>query len=115
MFNRELIKKLRLNAGLSQTYLANKLGITQGTYRGYEEGLISIERLMDIAQFYNVPISSFFEGDSAQDTELCRVSRQPEQPEVKKPDAPLCTVSITINVSTDKDKAKVSEILQMLK
>lgn len=114
MFNRELIKKLRLNAGLSQTYLANKLGITQGTYRGYEEGLISIsiERLMDIAQFYNVPISSFFEGES--EAEHCRDSRQPEQPEVKKPDAPLCTVSITINVSTDNDKAKVSEILQLL-
>lgn len=30
------------------------------------------------------------------------------------PDAPLCTVSITINVNTDKDKRKVGQILQLL-
>lgn len=30
------------------------------------------------------------------------------------PDAPLCTVSITINVNTDSDKRKVGQILQLL-
>lgn len=146
------IKELRLSKMYTQTQMANNLGISQSTYRQYEEGLVavSIDRLIDIANFYNLPISAFFEDEergsgsdgrpTGQKTE--RISPEtagtvqeeapterisPEIPGTVQeeartgqktgqtsPDAPLCTVSITINVNTDKDKRKVGQILQLL-
>lgn len=136
----------------SQTYVAQQLGVSQGTYRQYEEGTIavSIDRLIDIANFYNVPISSFFDDESGVPGSDERTTGQktgqispetagtvqeeaptertsPDAPGTVQeeartwqktgqtsPDAPLCTVSITINVNTDKDKRKVGQILQLL-
>ena len=119
----------------SQTYVAQQLGVSQGTYRQYEEGTIavSIDRLIDIANFYNLPISAFFEdeerpgGSDGRPTGQKTGQISPEtagtvQEEARtgqktgqtSPDAPLCTVSITINVNTDKDKRKVGQILQLL-
>lgn len=136
----------------SQTYVAQHLGVSQGTYRQYEEGTIavSIDRLIDIANFYNLPISAFFEdeergsGSDGRPTGQKTEQISPEvpgtvqeeapteriSPEIPgtvqeeartgqkagqiSPDAPLCTVSITINVNTDKDKRKVGQILQLL-
>ena len=61
-FKLGLIKDLRLRNQYTQTYLANQLGISQGTYRQYEEGTVavSIDRLMDIAQgLFRLSIRTF--------------------------------------------------------
>ena len=49
------LRDLREDAELSQTELAEKLGIAQTTYSGYERGfrVMSLETLCRIAEFYH--------------------------------------------------------------
>lgn len=58
------IKQRRSVVGMSQTELANHLGITFQQVQKYENGFnrVSASRLYEIAELLDVPLSSFFEG-----------------------------------------------------
>lgn len=58
------IKQRRTTVGMSQTVLANKLGITFQQVQKYEKGAnrVGSSRLYEISEILNVPIQSFFEG-----------------------------------------------------
>lgn len=59
----ETIKALRLNAGLSQVELAEKLCVTQATVSQWESGRIlpSTEKLPKIAEILGCNIADLFE------------------------------------------------------
>ena len=54
----------RLSRGLSQTALANQLGVTFQQVQKYEKGVnrVGAGRLTKIAEVLGVPVSSFFSG-----------------------------------------------------
>jgi transcriptional regulator with XRE-family HTH domain len=56
------IRLLRLERGLSQTALANRLGVTFQQVQKYEKGTnrVGAGRLSRIAYFLGVPVSAFF-------------------------------------------------------
>jgi transcriptional regulator with XRE-family HTH domain len=58
------IRLFRLNAGLSQTELADQIGVTFQQVQKYEKGVnrVGAGRLTQIAAALNVPITAFFEG-----------------------------------------------------
>lgn len=58
------IKKRRTVVGMSQTELANRLGITFQQVQKYEKGAnrVGSSRLYEISEILGVPIQSFFEG-----------------------------------------------------
>jgi transcriptional regulator with XRE-family HTH domain len=58
------VRTLRMERGLSQTALADALGITFQQVQKYEKGVnrISSGRLLRIAEFLKVPIAFFFEA-----------------------------------------------------
>jgi transcriptional regulator with XRE-family HTH domain len=63
------IRAARLAQGLSQSDLAEKLGITFQQVQKYEKGTnrVGAGRLFQVASIFDLPISSFFEptGESA--------------------------------------------------
>jgi len=63
----ESIRAHRLIAGMSQTDLANKLGVSFQQVQKYEKGVnrVGAGRLPQIAEIFNVPISALF-SDHAQ-------------------------------------------------
>jgi transcriptional regulator with XRE-family HTH domain len=65
------IKIQRLQSGLSQTTLAEKLGITFQQVQKYEKGVnrVGAGRLTKIAEVLGVPVSSFFGADDAKTPE----------------------------------------------
>jgi transcriptional regulator with XRE-family HTH domain len=58
----ESIRAHRLIAGMSQTDLANKLGVSFQQVQKYEKGVnrVGAGRLPQIAEIFNVPISALF-------------------------------------------------------
>lgn len=60
----ENIKARRTMVGISQTELANHLGITFQQVQKYEKGSnrVGSSRLYEIAQILDTPLSSFFDG-----------------------------------------------------
>jgi transcriptional regulator with XRE-family HTH domain len=68
------IRIQRLAAGLSQSELADRIGVTFQQVQKYEKGAnrVGAGRLTQIANVLNVPVSSFFEGRETID----RVARQ---------------------------------------
>lgn len=58
----ESIRAHRLIAGMSQTDLANKLGVSFQQVQKYEKGVnrVGAGRLPEIAEIFNVPISALF-------------------------------------------------------
>lgn len=62
MFNiGEKLKLLRLNAGYSQSEIAEKINITKPTYAAYEKGKdITIGTLLTLSKIYNVSFTYFF-------------------------------------------------------
>jgi transcriptional regulator with XRE-family HTH domain len=58
------VRTLRMQRGLSQTTLADALGLTFQQVQKYEKGVnrISSGRLMRIAEILKTPIGFFFEG-----------------------------------------------------
>lgn len=141
-FQFDKLRLLRQGAGMTQTELANMLNVSQSTYGGYEKGTVavSIDKLLILCNIYHVDIATFFKdekepktgqispetsGTVQEEAPTGRTSQEVPgtvQEEARtgqkagqiSPDAPLCTVSITINVNTDKDKRKVGQILQLL-
>lgn len=74
-FDKVIAQRLRLfrmNAGLSQTELANKLGITFQQIQKYEGGInrVGSGRLYQLARILKLPVSVFFpEQDSPADSD----------------------------------------------
>ena len=67
------IRILRLAAGLSQSELAERIGVTFQQVQKYEKGMnrVGAGRLTKIARVLNVPIGSFFDGrEEIQQVEL---------------------------------------------
>ena len=60
----ESIRAHRLIAGMSQTDLANKLGVSFQQVQKYEKGVnrVGAGRLPQIAEIFNIPIASLFKG-----------------------------------------------------
>lgn len=58
------IKQRRAMVGMSQTELANRLGITFQQVQKYEKGAnrVGSSRLYEISEILGVPLQSFFEG-----------------------------------------------------
>jgi len=58
------IRIQRLAAGLSQSELAERIGVTFQQVQKYEKGMnrVGAGRLTKIARMLNVPVSSFFDG-----------------------------------------------------
>ena len=56
------LKQIRQNARLTQSYLANKIGISQQTYANYENELTQApyEILVKVADFYKISIDDLF-------------------------------------------------------
>src|SRR5262249_49778161 len=63
----ERIRIQRLQSGLSQTSLAEKLGVTFQQVQKYEKGVnrVGAGRLTKIAKVLGVPVSSLFGADDA--------------------------------------------------
>lgn len=61
------IRIQRLAAGLSQTELAERIGVAFQQVQKYEKGMnrVGAGRLTQIARVLNVPVSSFFDGREA--------------------------------------------------
>jgi transcriptional regulator with XRE-family HTH domain len=61
----------RLSRGLSQTALANQLGVTFQQVQKYEKGVnrVGAGRLTKIAEVLGVPVGSFFTGKEVLDSE----------------------------------------------
>src|SRR5256885_641235 len=68
----------RLSRGLSQTALANQLGVTFQQVQKYEKGVnrVGAGRLTKIAEVLGVQVGSFFSGQEAHDSEQPRESGQ---------------------------------------
>jgi transcriptional regulator with XRE-family HTH domain len=62
------IRIQRLQSGLSQTSLAEQLGVTFQQVQKYEKGMnrVGASRLQAIANFLEVPVSYFFDGAGGQ-------------------------------------------------
>lgn len=74
-----ILKKLRKEAGLTQTNIAQKLGITQNSYSRYESGKRKIETnlLLKIAKLHNVSVSYLLgESDNKKTTEIVETIQQ---------------------------------------
>jgi transcriptional regulator with XRE-family HTH domain len=67
VFVGESLKMRRIVRGLSQTQMANKIGITFQQLQKYESGAnrVSASRLFDAAKELEVPIAFFFPGQDA--------------------------------------------------
>src|ERR1051326_3380144 len=61
------IRIQRLAAGLSQSELAERIGVTFQQVQKYEKGMnrVGAGRLTMIARVLNVPVGSFFDGPAA--------------------------------------------------
>ncbi|HMK80516.1 MAG TPA: helix-turn-helix transcriptional regulator [Xanthobacteraceae bacterium] len=64
----------RLSRGLSQTALANQLGVTFQQVQKYEKGVnrVGAGRLTKIAEVLGVPVSTFFSGQEVLEGERAR-------------------------------------------
>jgi transcriptional regulator with XRE-family HTH domain len=58
-----LIREMRKAAGMSQMRLAEKIGVSYQQVQKYEKGVskLSISRLLQIAEAFGVPVTSFLE------------------------------------------------------
>lgn len=59
------IKKIREDKGLSQEYMAMKLGISQSTYTKVERGEVNLylDRLLKIIKIFDVGLAKIFDED----------------------------------------------------
>lgn len=78
------VRLRRLQLSLSQTDLANRLGITFQQVQKYEKGTnrVSCSRLSEIAAILKVPIPFFF-SDKAEDKTEVKVAEQLEPNQLK--------------------------------
>ena len=74
------IRERRIMLGLTQQQLADLIGVTYQQAHKYERGInrVSAGRLFEIARVLSVPVSDFFEGIDAADTNG-RVAHSPRE------------------------------------
>lgn len=62
----ERIKKLRKSKGITQAEIGNALNLANNTISDWESGKkqLTVEKITNVADFFNVPISYFFEESS---------------------------------------------------
>lgn len=70
----EKIRKFRLQAGITQEGLAEKLEITFQQVQKYERGItkVNLIKLQQLANILNVPIAAFFECDEEESVFLSK-------------------------------------------
>jgi transcriptional regulator with XRE-family HTH domain len=75
----ESIRAHRLIAGMSQTDLANKLGVSFQQVQKYEKGVnrVGAGRLPQIAEIFNVPISALFNAHAETSSSRGKASSAP--------------------------------------
>jgi transcriptional regulator with XRE-family HTH domain len=75
----ESIRAHRLIAGMSQTDLANKLGVSFQQVQKYEKGVnrVGAGRLPQIAEIFNIPIGSLFSDHAETSSGRGRASTAP--------------------------------------
>jgi transcriptional regulator with XRE-family HTH domain len=95
------LKQLRINAGLSQTQVADRIYLSQSAYQRIESGKTTsfTNHLDDICQLYGIPKKSFFEDETEEHTAQ------------KKPDPIM--ISSMINLYADLLKEKDRRIHQL--
>lgn len=59
------LKEQRLNLGLTQKEMAEKMGVKYQSYQAYERGISSpsLENLLKIAEIYNSSLDDLFERE----------------------------------------------------
>ncbi|HVJ52486.1 MAG TPA: helix-turn-helix transcriptional regulator [Aliidongia sp.] len=72
------IRERRIMLGLTQQQLADLIGVTYQQAHKYERGInrISAGRLFEIARVLTVPVSEFFDGLEAGETERSNTPRE---------------------------------------
>jgi len=81
------IRIYRLQKGLSQTELADELGLTFQQVQKYEKGVnrVGSGRLLKIATFLCVPVTALFQGsDELEDTETQSIFDQLARPHANR-------------------------------
>src|SRR5215831_3685149 len=81
------IRILRLQKGLTQTELADQLGLTFQQVQKYEKGTnrVGSGRLLRIAMFLDVPVTALFRGsDEMADTDKQSIFDQLESPHTSR-------------------------------
>jgi transcriptional regulator with XRE-family HTH domain len=68
----QTLRRLRLQAGLTQNNIARELGVSFQQVQKYETGrnALPMEKLLILKTFYNVPFDVFFEGIVTTDQSL---------------------------------------------
>lgn len=66
------LRALRLESGFSQKKLAGLLGISYQQLQKYEQGgnRLTVERLLQLCDVFNVPMSAFLSGIAVPDRDL---------------------------------------------
>lgn len=83
----EILKNLRKNSGITQVQMAQKLNLaSQGAYRKYEtgEGFPQLERLLLIAQIFNVSVGYLLGETNIKNNEINNIMEQLNDPRQEK-------------------------------
>lgn len=83
----EILKSLRKNNGITQVQMAKKLNLaSQGAYRKYEtgEGFPQLERLLLIADIFNVSVGYLLGETNIQNSEINEIMEKLEPPRQRK-------------------------------
>lgn len=101
------IRELRLSSGMTQSQLAERIGVTYQQIQKYEKGIssISIKRLFAIADTLNVSLKSFFEDLPVVEEEKVDYFLSKESIEVAK---------LINNISDQKLKNSIIQLIRLL-
>ena len=102
------IRHRRALAGLNQSQLARKVGVTFQSIQKYERGTnrVSASRLQQIAEVLGVPVSFFFEGLASGEEMAAATKGEPTPREVRELNAAFAAI---------KDKLLRQAVLQLLR
>ena len=98
-------RERRTLEGMSQSAVAEKLGLTFQQMQKYEKGVnrISASRLYELAQLFDVPVGYFFEEIDAGKK---KKGKEPDEPLTKRETLELVRAYYAINDSNVRDKIR---------
>ena len=101
-----MFRTRRQDLGLSQTAVAERLGLTFQQVQKYERGMnrISASRLHDLCEILGVPVEYFFDGLDAEIGE-------PDGPDLNDPDL-VELVNAYMGISRQMTRARLSAMLR---
>ena len=101
-----MFRTRRQELGLSQTAVAERLGVTFQQVQKYERGMnrISASRLHDLCEILGVPVEYFFDGLDAEIGE-------PDGPDLNDPDL-VELVNAYMGISRQMTRARLSAMLR---